>query len=137
MGNIRELLYNSTANNNRNFITTEKNNIHYTVNKYKLFINYYETLCKSKFCFCPPNVVPDTFRIWDCLYMGCIPIVLDFEGSEHLKDLPILFLDSYTQYLTITEEELNDIYDEMISRYYNFEKLTFNYWEKYICENII
>ena len=122
LGNIRELLYNSIQDNKRNFITVEPNNI-YNSNKYELFIHYYETICKSKFCFCPPNVVPDTYRIWDCLYMGSIPIVLDFEGSEYLKDLPILFIDSYTKFLTITEEELNIIYDEMINRQYNFEKL--------------
>jgi len=130
LGNIRELLYNSIKDNNRNFITVEKNTA-YNNNRYESFIYYYETLCKSKFCFCPPNVVPDTYRIWDCLYMGCIPIILDFEGSEYLKDLPILFIDSYNRYLTITEEELNTIYDKMINKEYNYEKLTFTHWEKY------
>jgi hypothetical protein len=132
-GNIREKLYDSIKDNKRNFITVQINDVHNnSYNKHELFIHYYETLCKSKFCFCPPNIVPDTYRIWDCLYMGCIPIVLDFEGSEYLKDLPIMFIDSYMRYFTITEEELNIIYDEMIDKEYNFEKLTFNHWEKYI-----
>lgn len=137
MGNIRELCYQSIENNQRPFITSEVNNIHRNQNKNDKFIYYYDTLCKSKFCFCPPNCVPDTYRIWDCLYMGCIPIVIDFEGSEILKDLPIFFIDSYKKYLTITEEELNNIWEEMIHKDYNYEKLSFSFWKTHIQSNML
>lgn len=76
--------------------------------------------------------MPDTYRIWDCLYMGCIPIVIDFEVSDILKDLPIFFIDSYERYLTITEDELNKVWYEMINKDFNYEKLHFIFWEKYI-----
>jgi hypothetical protein len=137
MGNIRELCYNSIKDNNRDFITTEKNNIHNFPNKYELFVHYYTTLCKCKFCLCPPNFVPDTYRIWDCLYMGCIPVVIDFEGSDYLKDLPILFIEDYKKFLTITEDELTTIWEDMINKDYNYEKLLFSHWEKHIKENML
>ena len=136
MGNIRELCYLSTENNKRPFILVEKNEVYKSNNKKETFAHYLKRLCNSKFCFCPPNCVPDTYRIWDCIYMGCIPIVIDFEGSDYLKDLPILFIDNYKKFLTITEEELTSIYEEMINKDYNFDKLTVQHWEKYIKENM-
>jgi len=137
MGNIRELCYNSIKDNKRPFIITELNNVHGFQNKRELFIHYYNTLCKSKFCLCPPNFVPDTYRIWDCLYMGCIPVVIDFEGSDYLKDLPILFIEDYKKFLTITEEELITIWEDMINKDYNYEKLMFSHWKKHIKENML
>jgi hypothetical protein len=137
MGNIRELCYNSIKDNKREFITTEVNNVHGFQNKHELFIHYYNTLCKSKFCLCPPNFVPDTYRIWDCLYMGCIPVVIDFEGSDYLKDLPILFIEDYKKFLTITEDELTTIWEDMINKDYNYEKLMFSHWKKHIKENML
>lgn len=137
MGNIRELCYNSIEENKRFFIKTEINNVHRFSNKHDLFNHYYNILCKSKFCLCPPNCVPDTYRIWDCIYMGCIPVIIDFEGSGYLKDLPILFIKDYKKFLTITEEELITIWEDMIHKNYNYEKLLFSHWENYIKKNML
>ena len=137
MGNIRELCYKSLENNRRPFIVAENSGSIKTNSITNKFIYYYQQLCRSKFCLAPPNFVPDTYRIWDCLYMGCIPIILDFEGSSFLKDLPILFIDNYKKFLTITEDELNEIWLDMINKEYNFDKLNISYIEKMVKDFII
>jgi hypothetical protein len=69
--------------------------------------------------------------------MGCIPVVIDFEGSDYLKDLPILFIEDYKKFLTITEDEFTTIWEDMINKDYNYEKLMFSHWEKHIKENML
>ena len=96
------------------------------------FYNYYETIAKSKFMICPRGCGLDTYRLWDCLYLGCIPIVVKYEGYQDFEDLPILFVEKWEDYLTLTEDYLNQKYLEMIDKIYNYDKLKFSWWENLI-----
>ena len=47
--------------------------------------------------------------------MGCIPIVLKYDdNNDAFRDLPILFIDNYEEFITLTEDQLNNIWNEMI-----------------------
>ena len=60
---------------------------------------FFDRLAKSKFCICPRGNAIDTFRLWDCLYVGTIPIVVkEAVFHETVTDLPILFLENYEQF---------------------------------------
>ena len=96
------------------------------------FHNYYETIARSKFMLCPRGCGLDTYRMWDCLYLGCIPIVVKYAGYKDFEDLPILFIDKWEDYLSIDENYLNKKYDEMLDVNYNYDKLKFSYWENLI-----
>jgi len=105
--------------------------------------NFYLKIASSKFAICPRGTGIDTYRLWDCLYLGCIPIVEKYDGHEDWKDLPIYFVDSLDFYKTVTEEMLHTKYEEMLSTEYNFNKLSFFYWtsriqslEKVLLESI-
>ena len=100
------------------------------------FLNYYEKISRSKFMVCPRGCGLDTYRLWDCLYLGCIPIVVKYEGYQDFEDLPILFIDKWEDYLDLNESDLNQKYSEMIDKEYNYDKLKFSWWERLISSNL-
>jgi hypothetical protein len=95
---------------------------------YMNYDHFYRQISKSKFSICPRGCGIDTYRMWDCICLGCIPIVEKYGGYEKLNDLPILFVESIHEYGKLTEAYLNEKYEEMLTREYNYAKLTFDYW---------
>lgn len=90
---------------------------------------FYSQLASSKFCIAPRGNAIETFRMWDCLCVGTIPIVVrEALLYQDLEDLPILFLDSYEQFSDLTESGLEAVYTDMLSRDWNYEKLRLSYW---------
>lgn len=87
----------------------------------------------SKFVLCPRGNGIDTHRLWETLYMGSIPIVR-YENAHHLfTDLPILFIEDWSQ---INIDFLNSKYDEIINKEWNIEKLKLSYWKNFIINKI-
>ena len=99
------------------------------------FDYFYQQISKSKFSICPRGCGIDTYRLWDCICLGCIPIVEKYGGYERFTDLPILFVDSFTDYGKLTEDYLQTKYEEMLTREYDYTKLTFDYWVKMMMDN--
>ena len=97
-------------------------------------LNYLKDLKKSKFCFCPRGNGIDTHRMWESLYMGCIPIVINHQAHDFCHDLPILFIEDWEQ---IDLGFLNKKWIEMSSRSWNYEKLKVSYWRDYIIQKSI
>lgn len=94
--------------------------------------HFYENISKSKFAICPRGCGIDTYRLWDCICLGCIPIVEKYGGYEHFADLPILFIDSYHDYDLLTEDYLNQTYSDFLTRDFAYEKLSLGYWYNFI-----
>jgi hypothetical protein len=86
---------------------------------------YLSSMYCHKFVFAPRGNGLDTFRLWEALYLGCIPIVKYHIGYDDFKDLPILFVESWDN---ITEDFLTTQYKIIISKQYNFDKLKMSYW---------
>jgi hypothetical protein len=97
--------------------------------------DFFNRLRSSKFVVCPRGTAPDSFRFYDSLYSGAIPIVIKhpmYDQFDH-SELPILFLDHQKDYQKITEDFLNKQYrilSKKIKPYY--KTLDFNYWIKRI-----
>jgi hypothetical protein len=85
---------------------------------------FYEDIAKSKFMICPRGCGIDTHRIWDCIQLGCIPIVQRYHSHKGFDDLPILFVDNYD----VTEELLNETYETYSKKTFSYEKCTMEYW---------
>jgi hypothetical protein len=85
---------------------------------------FYEDIAKSKFMICPRGCGIDTYRMWDCIMLGCIPIVQRYHGHKGFNDLPILFVDNYD----VTEELLNETYEAYSKKVFCYEKCTMEYW---------
>lgn len=87
--------------------------------------NYLTQVYSHKFVFAPRGNGIDTHRIWESLYLRSIPIVKKCIGMEQFYDLPILFIDDWD---IITEEFLNEKYEEIMNKEYPLEKLKIDYW---------
>jgi len=66
---------------------------------------YWMNIARSAFVISPPGNGIDCHRIWECLYLGAIPIVLKHEALSQFKDFPILFVDSWNE---VTVDFLKD-----------------------------
>ena len=92
-------------------------------------IDFYKKVSLSKFVICPRGKGIDTYRLWDCLYLGAIPIVVkEAVFHETMEDLPILFLDSYHDYANLTEDFLNETYTKMLNKKFDYRKLFISFW---------
>jgi hypothetical protein len=97
----------------------------------------YETYCRNvrahKFMFCPRGNGPDTHRFWESIYLGSIPIVLDYpEMSTFFSKLPCVKVKSW---FSVTEELLEIEYERISETDYDFSIMRFSEWEKQILSN--
>jgi len=84
-------------------------------------------MSKYKFVVCPPGNGVDTHRLWEALYLGCIPITLKHRIYRDYN-LPIIQLNSWEE---ITPELL-----EKYSYNDNMEQLYMTYWKNIIIEEL-
>lgn len=89
------------------------------------FNTYLDGIYNHFFVVCPEGNGIDTHRLWECLYMGTIPVVLKNINNSFYEDLPILFLDDWDQ---MTEAFLYQKHFEIKNSYQNLDKLHFEYW---------
>ena len=91
--------------------------------------SYIEDLSRHKFCISPKGKGVDCHRIWECLYLGVIPIVEKSIHMSYFHDLPILFVDNYNN---ISTEYLNQTYKDFQKKSFNMDKLSLSYWTRTI-----
>jgi hypothetical protein len=95
---------------------------------------YLQEIKSSKFVICPRGNGIDTHRMWETLYMGSIPIVKYHRAHHLFTDLPILFINDWSE---INEDFLNTKYEKIKNNNkYNMEKLKQSYWNNFIKNNI-
>jgi hypothetical protein len=85
------------------------------------FEQYCENMSNYMFVVCPPGNGVDTHRVWEALYMGCIPIVLDhhiFQGYN----LPIMRVKSWSE---VTLQNLLDTLNKPTGG----AELFFSWWQ--------
>jgi hypothetical protein len=90
-------------------------------------------LASYKYCICPEGNGFDTHRLWECLYLKTIPIVLKNNFTTLLKnkyDIPIVLLDNWDN---INFEFLINNYNDLLIKFDNLSILSFNF----IIKNII
>ena len=90
---------------------------------------FYSDISKSKFAICPRGCGIDTYRLWDCIALGCIPIVEKYDSHEQFSDLPILFLNRIEDYADLNEDYLNETYKIFLKMDFNYDKCKMEYWE--------
>jgi hypothetical protein len=90
---------------------------------------YIYELSTHKFCISPPGNGIDCHRHWECIYVGCIPIVLKKDNDpiyNYFKHLPILFVDCYND---ITPEFLNLQYELFKNKKFNLDYTKLDFWK--------
>lgn len=90
---------------------------------------YVDNLRKYAFCLCPRGNGIDTHRMWEALYLGCIPIVKKHITHNFEESLPIIFIDSW---LEVTEQFLLEKIKTIDYSLFNSPLLTMSYWKERI-----
>ena len=95
---------------------------------------YFRELSSSKFCLCLSGIGYESYRVWESILFGCIPIVenntINKHGLNKLFDhFPILQVDNFE---FINPQILERHYEELKYEYQhsNYELLTNQYWIK-------
>ena len=88
---------------------------------------YLNDLIDHKFCICPRGNGIDTHRLWESLYCRTIPIVKRLSAHRNFSDLPILFVDDWSE---VTEDKLHTEYNRITSVKWNYSKLSASWWGK-------
>jgi hypothetical protein len=92
---------------------------------------YLERVAKSVFVISPRGNGIDCHRIWECLYLGAVPIVQKSSAFRNFNDLPILFIDNWE---TITGDFLVKQIPNFYKDGWNLNKLKLSYWRQLINE---
>lgn len=94
------------------------------------FDEYLENIYNHKFVICPDGNGIDTHRLWECLYMGSIPIVKRSRNSFFYMMLPICQVGDWEE---VTEDFLNttlaDFQEKKRNMVWNMKQLEFEYWK--------
>ena len=104
-------------------------------NKFRDGSNYFEEMRKAKFVLCPSGMGWDTYRAWESLMMGSIPVLETFSRKDGFyktfDDLPVLWIEHYDN---VTPALLEREYPRVLAKAYeyNFEKLTNKWWVELI-----
>ena len=121
------------ANNAICYTPKSKNDVLKEYDYMKLpYKEYCEDMARFKFVACPPGNGIDSHRIWEALYMGCIPIVIKNLINEHL-DLPILRVNKYSE---VTSKLLFDYLEFYKTHDFNYDQAQLSYWINKILENL-
>ena len=86
---------------------------------------YVSSMASHRFALCPRGNGIDTHRMWESIYLGTIPVVERNPALESFSDLPILFVDRLDG---LSRGFLEATYQEMILKYWNWEKLFLPWW---------
>ncbi len=89
------------------------------------FHTYLKDMAKAKFALSPGGTGPDTYRTWEALLVGTIPIVKTSQLDELYSNLPILIVNEWEE---VTEELLERTWEEYTSKKFNIEKMFLDYW---------
>jgi len=128
----------NTHNDRKSILALVKNNKDILIENMGTFLKYsisrdtfFKRLGNSKFVICPRGNALDTFRFYDTIYAGAIPIVVkeNFHNEEYFKDIPILFLNSINEFKLLNKTFLDSKYDLLkcqLKNYYN--NLDFQKW---------
>jgi len=98
------------------------------------YADYLRDLKQHAFVVCPPGNGVDTHRLWEALYLGCIPIVKRYPGAEYFAArFPIILVDSWDN---ITQDKLTEWVHAIKIWHINclVNYLDFNYWASLIRE---
>lgn len=86
-------------------------------------LDYFIELASHKYAICPRGNGLDTHRIWECLYLNTIPIVIKSD-FPNITNLPIIVLNDWS------ELNINKLNNEFINQ--QLSKLTTTYYSNLI-----
>lgn len=97
---------------------------------------YWENLSKSVFVISPPGNGIDCHRIWEALYLRCIPVVkYNRDAFSQFRHLPILFVNDWSEVTINFLEDFSKKYQNNINAF-EISMLDINFWKNLIIGKI-
>lgn len=125
----RKYLYDICQKNNTITVDNGRNGVNFHL--------YLAQIYSHRFVLCPRGNGFDTHRLWETLYMGSMPIVKKDIWNLQFRDLPILYVDSWTEILSNQWLiKARDEYNRTRIEFLNLKKLTISFWKQKIKESI-
>jgi hypothetical protein len=87
--------------------------------------DYFIELASHKYAICPRGNGLDTHRIWECLYLNVIPIIIETDDLK-ISNLPIIILKNWDEF------DINNL--EINFKNQQLSKITASYYNKLICD---
>lgn len=100
-------------------------------NSIDVYRTYFNNCLNHIFIACPEGFGIDSYRFYETLYLGRIPVVLHNPVTDMFSDLPILFLNEWSEFSV----KYQDFIDNFDIKRYNFEKISRHYWKTIIESN--
>ncbi len=90
---------------------------------------YLEKMASAKFILSPMGNGLDCHRTWEALLTNTIPILTVSNLDPMLENLPVLIINNWEE---LTEEYLNNKYEEFLKKDFDNSKIYFDYWHNLI-----
>lgn len=121
-----------TAPSRRTYVdvATSRNGIY--MSPVRNYCEYLRELSRSMFSICPMGNGIDTHKMWESLYMGCIPVVAGCPHNDGFKELPVIRIYGDENWSLVTRKFLENHYAVMYDKTYDLSKLDVEYWKKRI-----
>jgi hypothetical protein len=94
--------------------------------------SYINDLCDSNFVICPFGNGYDSYRVWESLYCGAIPIVPRCVLFERFEKLPLIMIDDWS---LLSLDLIQSKYDDLKARGGCYDQADLDYWEKRIADS--
>lgn len=94
---------------------------------------FYFDIASHKFVISPRGNGVDCHRTWEALYLRTIPIVRTSIHMDGFKELPILFVNNWSD---LTYNRLQEFYEHVQENTYDLSKMKISYWKKRINEKL-
>lgn len=95
----------------------------------KPYKEYITDLSKHSFAICPEGNGLDCYRMLECLYSGCIPIVKHHSAYSYMDDMPHVKVNSWSE---INPEFLKKQLKTISMSDFDMSKITLSYWKNEI-----
>jgi hypothetical protein len=92
-----------------------KNKLEWNIKRNKE--EYFIELAKHKYAICPRGNGLDTHRIWECLYLNVIPIIIEIDNIN-INNLPIIILKDWIDIDYLNNSFINQINNKLQISYY-------------------
>jgi hypothetical protein len=92
---------------------------------------YLSAMARHRFCLCPRGNGLDSHRIWEALYLDCIPIIVKADWIAAYSGLPLLLLGSWEE---LAHVDLEKTYQRIKATAYRFESLQLDHYSRAIAQ---
>ena len=92
---------------------------------------FLDEIAQHVYILCPQGIGVDTYRLWETIYLGSIPVVIDCPLIRELSGLPMLVLKHWSDLgIGMLKEQYEDHFSN--KDHFDFSKSNLSYWKERI-----